>query len=63
MILHSLAAAVTPKLDFPGGQPAVLMMLRWIHLVAGIIWIGLLYFFNLVNVPFFEELDASQKGS
>lgn len=61
MISHSLAAVVTPTIDFPGGQQAVLMLLRWIHLVAGVIWIGLLYFFNLVNVPFFEELDASQK--
>ena len=25
--------------------------LRWSHFVAGITWIGLLYFFNLVNVP------------
>jgi uncharacterized membrane protein len=62
MISHSLAAAVTPRLDFPGGQQAVLMALRWIHLVAGIIWIGLLYFFNLVNTPFLQELDAAQKS-
>jgi uncharacterized membrane protein len=60
MISHYLAAA-TPAMNFPGGQEAVLMLLRWIHLVAGIIWIGLLYFFNLVNVPFFEQLDAAQK--
>ena len=25
---------------------------RWIHIVAGIIWIGHLYFFNFVNSPF-----------
>ncbi len=61
MISPSLAAAVTPRLDFPGGQQAVLMGLRWIHFVAGIIWIGLLYFFNLVNGPFLQELDAAQK--
>ena len=38
------------------------MLLRWVHLVAGITWVGLLYFFNLVNVPFMKELDASTKG-
>ena len=27
-------------------------LLRWIHILAGITWIGLLYFFNFVNVPF-----------
>src|SRR5215471_11379510 len=61
MISHWLAVAVTPSIDFPGGQQAVLIGLRWIHLIAGIIWIGLLYFFNLVNVPFFAGLDAAQK--
>jgi uncharacterized membrane protein len=40
----------------------LLMMFRWIHFIAGITWIGLLYFFNLVNVPFMKELDPATKG-
>ena len=36
-------------------------ILRWLHLVGGITWIGLLYFFNLVNVPFQKGLDAETK--
>jgi len=40
----------------------LLIVFRWIHFVAGITWIGLLYFFNLVNVPFMKELDASTKA-
>src|SRR5262245_44378958 len=39
-----------------------LMLLRWVHLVAGVAWVGLLYFFNLVNIPFMRELDATTKG-
>lgn len=38
------------------------MVLRWIHFVAGITWIGILYFFNLVNVPFMKAIDAPTKG-
>lgn len=38
------------------------MLLRWIHIAAGICWVGLLYFFNLVNVPFLKELDAATKS-
>lgn len=38
------------------------MLLRWIHLLAGITWIGLLYFFNLVNVPFMRDLDPAIRG-
>jgi uncharacterized membrane protein len=37
-------------------------LLRWLHLLAGITWIGILYFFNLVNVQFQKELDAATKG-
>lgn len=39
-----------------------LMLLRWVHFLAGITWVGLLYFFNLVNVPFLKELDAGTKS-
>src|SRR5487761_435205 len=41
-----------PQFSFP--QSAVTneeIALRWIHFVSGIIWIGLLYFFNLVSGP------------
>lgn len=34
---------------------------RWFHVVFGILWIGLLYFFNFVNGPFAKTLDADSK--
>ncbi len=34
---------------------------RWIHFVAGITWIGLLYFFNLVNVPYTKEAQPDER--
>jgi uncharacterized membrane protein len=40
----------------------MLMLFRWLHFIGGVAWIGLLYFFNLVNVPFMKELDAGTKG-
>jgi len=36
-------------------------VLRWAHIVAGILWIGHLYFFNWVNGPFAATLDKAQK--
>jgi len=36
-------------------------LFRWIHVVAGIIWIGHLYFFNWVNSQFEPTLDAESK--
>jgi uncharacterized membrane protein len=43
------------------GSEAAQFILRWFHLIAGITWIGLLYFFNLVNVPFMKTVDAAVK--
>jgi len=34
---------------------------RWIHIVAGILWIGLLYWFNWVNIPFAPTMDGETR--
>ena len=31
---------------------------RWLHILAGITWIGLLYYFNFVQVPAFAQFEA-----
>jgi uncharacterized membrane protein len=36
-------------------------LFRWIHVVAGVLWIGLLYFFNWVNAGFAATMDAETK--
>jgi len=61
MILQVLA------FSFPAWQPHFvllenalaneMMFLRWLHLIFGIIWIGLLYFFNLVLTPAMQQYD------
>ncbi len=38
-----------------------LIVVRWIHFVAGITWIGLLYWFNLVNTRTMATIDASAR--
>src|SRR5881397_2057096 len=35
-----------------------LFLLRWLHFLAGITWIGLLYYFNFVQTAFFATADA-----
>jgi uncharacterized membrane protein len=57
------SAAVAPAIHFPHDfNTNFLMIVRWIHFLAGIVWIGLLYFFNLVNVPLMKELDSATRG-
>lgn len=38
------------------------IIVRWIHFLAGITWIGLLYFFNLINAAFLKSLDGPTKN-
>ena len=39
----------------------LMFLLRWIHLFAGITWIGLLYFFNFINIPLTGTMDGDTK--
>lgn len=36
-------------------------LFRWLHILAGIVWIGMLYFFNWVNGPLQGTLDGETK--
>ncbi len=35
---------------------------RWAHYLSGVTWVGLLYYFNFVQVPAFAELDAGARN-
>ena len=37
-------------------------LLRWVHFLAGVTWIGLLYYFNFVQTPFFAETEAGTRS-
>lgn len=68
MIIESIAQlpvslAIEQRfLTMPDMAAIAHLFVRWVHFVAGITWIGLLYFFNLVNVNFMKSLDAPTKG-
>lgn len=55
---HVTLAMVLPTVT---GSEATMLILRWFHFMAGILWVGLLYFFNLINVPFMKTVDAAAK--
>ena len=40
----------------------VFMLLRFLHFLFGIMWIGLLYYFNFVQTPFFGETDPAVRS-
>lgn len=52
----SMAGIAIGEANWPG------LLLRWVHFLAGITWIGLLYFFNLINAGFLKSLDGPTKN-
>jgi uncharacterized membrane protein len=36
---------------------------RWLHILSGIMWIGLLYYFNFVQVPAMAEAAKDNSGA
>ena len=40
-----------------------MFLFRWLHFLSGITWIGVLYYFNFIQTPFFgSELGGQAKG-
>ncbi|AKH68955.1 Protein of unknown function (DUF989) [Spongiibacter sp. IMCC21906] len=38
------------------------LLLRWLHVLFGVTWIGLLYYFNFVQTEYFKEAEANAKA-
>jgi uncharacterized membrane protein len=66
MHVHLLAAMLQDfgaHVSFPQDSLDIEQIaLRWIHFVSGIVWVGLLYFFNLVGVPAMKGLDPGVRA-
>ena len=44
-------------------QEGYFFILRWIHFMVGITWIGILYYFNFIQTPFFATELGGQSRS
>ncbi len=43
-------------------NPGLDYLVRWIHFLAGITWIGLLYYFNFVQGEYFKEAEDTHRS-
>ena len=61
-IVLGFVTAVAIMLLVGGGNLNVWSLVVWLHVFFGIIWIGLLYYFNFVQVPAVVEALADEGG-
>jgi uncharacterized membrane protein len=62
VIIGGVVLAVVIALATMGVALNVGSLIVWIHVMAGITWIGLLYYFNFVQVPALGEAAADEGG-
>ena len=67
VLLAGLVLAVAVMYHFAGASDGALpinasSVLRWLHVFFGIVWIGLLYYLNFVQVPTMPKIPAELKG-
>jgi uncharacterized membrane protein len=59
IVLAIVIAFFTGGVGLNGNEFSLII---WIHVMAGITWIGLLYYFNFVQVPALAEAASDQGG-
>jgi len=59
LAVHALALPFLPPSDLPTNH---LMLLRWVHFVAGLPGVDCCTFLIWWNVPFLKELDARRRA-
>ncbi len=57
VILLALLVGNVPMMGHAWGAFAM----RWLHLVAGVMWIGLLWYFNFVQIPSMPKIPDEHK--
>ncbi len=61
-IIAGIVLAVIIAAATGGINPLEGSLIVWIHVLAGITWIGLLYYFNFVQVPALADAAADEGG-
>ena len=56
-----LGLAIAVMAIFHVGIPMEIGLLQWLHVFFGITWIGLLYYFNFVQIPTMPTIPAELK--
>ena len=42
-------------------EDLLILIIRWLHVLSGVMWIGLLWYFNFVQIPSMPKIPDDQK--
>jgi uncharacterized membrane protein len=60
LIVIAIAAGITGHVISPDHVWGIFFM-RWLHVLCGVMWIGLLWYFNFVQIPSMPKIPDEQK--
>jgi uncharacterized membrane protein len=61
IIIIGIVAAVTPVSINLGAHDWWRFFIRWLHVASGVMWIGLLWYFNFVQTPSMPKIPDAEK--
>lgn len=61
VLLAGLVLALVVILGVDVDRATIPSVMRWLHTFVGIVWIGLLYYFNFVQIPTMPKIPAELK--
>ncbi len=61
VIMVALTTALSPANVAFGSHAWGAFVMRWLHVVFGVLWIGLLWYFNFVQIPSMPKIPDEQK--
>jgi uncharacterized membrane protein len=61
-IISGVIAAAVITIAIPQSAFNEMGLIRWLHILAGVMWIGLLWYFNVVQVPALGAAAADKGG-
>ena len=61
-IITGVVLAIIVLVVIPGYAFNELSLARWLHILSGVMWIGLLYYFNVAQIPALAAAAADKGG-
>ena len=61
IVILIIMMGVAGTYDMMGSEGYWTFFMRWLHILAGVMWIGLLWYFNFVQTPSMPKIPDEQK--